>query len=64
MSSFPKELLDIIMCPVTKTQLIYSSDTHELISKEAGLAFPIRDGIPILLVDQARPLDNGNESHE
>ena len=50
-------LLDILACPVTKTSLIYDEDAQELISKKAKLAFPIRDGIPIMLVDEARELD-------
>ena len=50
------KLLEILVCPVTKTTLIYNRDRQELISKKAGLAYPIRDGIPIMLVDEARPL--------
>lgn len=50
------KLLEILVCPVTKAPLIYDAEAQELISKQAGLAFPIRDGIPIMLVDEARPL--------
>ncbi len=50
-------LLDILACPVTKSRLTYDEEAQELISKKAKLAFPIRDGIPIMLVDEARELD-------
>ena len=53
------KLLEILVCPVTKGTLRYDADAQELISQEAGLAFPIRDGIPVMLVDEARPLDGG-----
>jgi uncharacterized protein YbaR (Trm112 family) len=51
------KLLEILVCPVSKTSLIYDREKQELVSRAAGLAFPIRDGIPIMLVDEARPLD-------
>ncbi len=51
------KLLEILVCPVTKGPLRYDADAQELISDQAGLAFPIRDGIPIMLVDEARKLD-------
>jgi len=50
-------LLEILVCPVTKGPLRYDAARAELISEQAGLAFPIRDGIPIMLVDEARKLD-------
>ncbi|MCE2475301.1 MAG: Trm112 family protein [Alphaproteobacteria bacterium] len=49
-------LLEILVCPVTKTDLEYDRDRNELISRAAGLAFPVRDGVPIMLVDEARVL--------
>ncbi len=49
-------LLEILVCPVTKGPLVYDRDAGELISRQAGLAFPIRDGIPIMLPDEARAL--------
>ena len=55
---YPK-LLEILVCPVTKGPLDYDREAQELVSKQAGLAFPIRDGIPIMLVDEARSLDAG-----
>ena len=51
------KLLDILVCPLTKEPLRYDQQAEELISEKAGLAFPIRDGIPIMLVDEARSLD-------
>ena len=53
------KLLEILVCPVTKTRLDYDAEKQELISKAAGLAYPIRDGIPIMLPDEARELKNG-----
>ena len=49
-------LLEILVCPVTKTALRYDAAAQELISDKAGLAFPIREGIPIMLVDEARKI--------
>lgn len=49
-------LLEILVCPITKGELIYDRDAGELISRQAGLAFPIRDGIPIMLPDEARQI--------
>jgi len=50
-------LLQLLVCPVTKGPLEYDREAGELVSRSAGLAFPVRDGIPIMLVDEARPLD-------
>ena len=50
------KLLEILVCPLTKGTLIYDREKQELISRGAGLAYPIRDGIPIMLVDEARQL--------
>jgi len=51
------KLLELLVCPVTKQALTYDREKQELVSKAAGLAFPIRDGIPIMLVDEARKLE-------
>ncbi len=51
------KLLDILVCPVTKGPLIYDREKQELISKSARLAYPIRDGIPVMLEDEARRLE-------
>ena len=51
------KLLDILVCPVTKGPLEYDRAAQELISKKAGLAYPVRDGIPIMLPDEARRID-------
>ena len=48
------KLLEILVCPLTKTPLIYNREMQELISEQAGLAYPIRNGVPIMLVDEAR----------
>jgi uncharacterized protein YbaR (Trm112 family) len=50
------KLLEILVCPVTKVPLRYDAARQELISDQAGLAYPVRDGIPIMLADQARKL--------
>jgi len=52
------KLLEILVCPLTKGSLEFDAEAHELISREAGLAYPIRDGIPIMLVDEARRLED------
>lgn len=51
------KLLEILVCPLTKGPLTYDRDAQELVSKQAQLAYPVRDGIPIMLVDEARQLD-------
>jgi len=51
------KLLELLVCPVTKGKLLYDRDKQELISKQARLAFSIRDGIPCMLVSEARVLD-------
>ena len=57
-SEIDKRLLEILVCPVTKTTLRFDRERQELISDKARLAFPIRDGIPIMLTDEARSLDD------
>ena len=52
------KLLEILVCPLTKHSLSYDAEAQELISKKARLAFPIRDGIPIMLVEEARDLED------
>lgn len=51
------KLLEILVCPLTKVPLRYDEQAQELISDQAGLAYPVRDGIPVMLVDEARKLD-------
>ena len=55
-SRIDPRLLEILVCPLTKTTLEYDSEHQELISRTARLAYPIRDGIPIMLPDEARPI--------
>lgn len=52
-----EKLLEILVCPVTQDTLVYNAETNELISRKAKLAFPIYEGIPVMLVDQARKID-------
>ena len=53
------KLLEILVCPLTKGPLKYDRENGELISEKAGLAYPIRDGIPIMLIDEAREITKG-----
>ncbi|NIA71013.1 Trm112 family protein [Pelagibius litoralis] len=57
-SAVDPKLLEILVCPLTKGPLDYDAEAQELISRQARLAYPIRDGIPIMLVDEARRLDD------
>ena len=56
------KLLELLVCPLSKGPLTYDAERQELISAQAGLAYPIRDGIPIMLVDEARSLDEDETS--
>ena len=56
------KLLEILVCPVTRAALIHDKQKNELVSKAAGLAYPIRDGIPIMLPEEARELDDSEKS--
>lgn len=58
------KLLEILVCPVTKGTLEYDEAAQELISTEAGLAYPIRDGIPVMLADEARHLDDDSGTNK
>jgi len=60
-ASVDPALLEILVCPLTKATLVYDRERNELVSEEARLAYPIRDGIPIMLVEEARPLDKDAE---
>jgi uncharacterized protein len=53
-----KRLLELLVCPLTKTTLIYDHATQELISRAAGLAFPIKDGVPLMTPEAARKLED------
>lgn len=57
MHSTDPKLLELLVCPVTKTRLIYDAERQELVSRAAGLAYPIRDGIPIMLQGEARDIN-------
>lgn len=56
-TQFDRRMLESLTCPQTRTTLSYDAENQELVSKAAGLAFPIRNGIPVMLVDEARSLD-------
>ncbi|SDX47907.1 hypothetical protein SAMN05444358_10693 [Ruegeria halocynthiae] len=55
--AFERHMLEALICPQTHTTLQYDADRQELVSQAAALAFPIRNGIPVMLVDEARALD-------
>ena len=55
--TFDRRMLEALVCPETRAQLTYNAEASELVSKAAHLAYPIRNGIPIMLVDEARKLD-------
>lgn len=57
MTETDPKLLEILVCPVTKTRLTYDRERQELVSRAAGLAYPIRDGIPVMLPGEAREID-------
>ena len=54
---FDRRMLEALICPQTHARLEYDADRQELVSRGAGLAFPIRNGIPVMLIDEARTLD-------
>ena len=56
-STIDPKMLSILVCPKTRAPLTYNPETHELISKKAKLAYPIREGVPIMLPEEARALD-------
>lgn len=55
-SSFDTKLLDILVCPMTRLPLIYDAKAQELVSKAAGVAYPIKLGVPVMLIEKARTL--------
>ena len=55
------KLLEILVCPLTKGPLLYNRERQDLISKKAGLAYPIRNGIPVMLEEEARALDESEQ---
>lgn len=56
-AKFDRRMIEALICPQTQTTLSYDAERQELVSKKAGLAYPIRNGIPVMLVDEARELD-------
>lgn len=59
MSAIDPRLLEILVCALTKTRLRYDEAAQELVSDAAGLAYPVRDGVPIMLVEEAREIPQG-----
>ena len=57
-TQFDRRMIEALVCPVTQTVLSYDADKLELVSKAARLAFPIRGGIPVMLVDEARKIED------
>ena len=55
-----KALLELLVCPITKSKLLYNIKSNELISEKAGLAFPIINGVPILIIEEARSIKSEN----
>ena len=58
-----KKLIDLLVCPVTKSSLQYDKEKQELIALASGLSYPIRDGIPVMLESEARQLNDQEKSH-
>jgi uncharacterized protein YbaR (Trm112 family) len=56
------KLLEILVCPLTKGPLVYDREKQELVSKRAGVAYPIRDGIPVMLAEEARELSDAEQA--
>lgn len=54
--TFDTKLLEILVCPMTRTPLVYDTDAQELISEAAGVAYPIKLGVPVMLIEEARKL--------
>jgi uncharacterized protein YbaR (Trm112 family) len=55
-----KALLELVVCPITKSKLLYNIKSNELISEKAGLAFPIINGVPVLIIEEARSIKSEN----
>ena len=55
-----KALLELVVCPITKSKMLYNIKSNELISEKAGLAFPIINGVPILIIEEARSIKSEN----
>jgi hypothetical protein len=55
-AAFDERLLELLVCPATRTKLRYDAEAQELVSDEAGVAYPIRDGVPVMLIEEARRL--------
>ena len=56
MSAFDTKILEVLVCPKTKKPLTYNKETQELVNEDNSLAYPIKDGIPVMIIDQARTI--------
>jgi uncharacterized protein YbaR (Trm112 family) len=56
MNAFDTKILEVLVCPKTKKPLTYNKETQELINEDNSLAYPIKDGIPVMLIDEARSI--------
>ena len=63
MAAADPKLLEILICPATRTMLRYDAERQELISRAAGLAYPIRDGVPVMLTSEAREITDEERDH-
>ena len=54
--NFDRRMLEALVCPVTRSALVYDAEAQELVSKSAGLAYPVRNGVPVMLIDEAREI--------
>jgi hypothetical protein len=63
MAAADPKLLEILICPLTRTMLRYDAERQELVSRAAGLAYPIRDGVPIMLASEAREIQDEERDH-
>ena len=57
-AAFERRMLEFLVCPVTRGRLVYDAQRQELISRGAGLAFPIQNGVPVMVIDEARQLED------
>ena len=60
MTTLDPWLLERLVCPVTRTPLLYDEAAQELVSEAAGVAYPIRDGVPVMLIEEARTIDTSS----
>ena len=62
-AAFDERLLKVLVCPATRTKLRHDAEARELVSDEAGVAYPIRNGVPVMLIEEARPVHPPHAPH-